>query len=236
MNWEAVWDNRDLLMAGLRVTVIASVVTVTLSILIGLTVVLARLSPSRSLRAIARLYVDALQNTPYLIVVFFVFFGLPEVGVTLSPLHCGIVGLSAYSGAFFAEAFRAGASAVDWGQWEAFRASGMGYVTGLRFVILPQALVYALPATTFQIVRAIKNTSVLSLVAGGDLLAAANQAVSTTFVVFPFYFFVAAVFLAMIIPLTRISEAIERRVSWRREVGRVPTLLEKSDGIGSSAT
>lgn len=184
--------------------------------MIGTAVVIASASPVRVLRVAAAVFVEIFQNTPYLLVVLFAYDGLAQVGLRFSALQAGIVGLSVYSGAYMAEAIRSGLLAVDRGQWLAARSSGMGFLQVIRLIVMPQAIAYAIPPLTNQWVRLIKNTSVLAIISGGDLLYQTNQLVSATYIVFPFYLVVAAGYWILTIPLSRAGEYIESCFAWRR--------------------
>jgi len=184
--------------------------------LIGIVVVVANASPVHAMRVATRIYVEVFQNTPYLLVVLFVYHGLAEVGLKFSALQAGIIGLSMYSGAYMAEAMRSGILAVDRGQWLAAIASGLGFMQTIRLIVMPQSFAYAIPPLTNQWVRVIKNTSVLAIVAGSDLLYQTNQLVAQTYIVFPFYLMVAAAYLILTIPLTRAGELVEGLFAWRR--------------------
>lgn len=188
--------------------------------LIGIVVVVARSAPSRALRSAASVYVEVFQNTPYLLVVLFVYDGLAQIGLRFDALQAGIIGLSIYSGAYMAEAIRSGFLAVDRGQWIAARSTGMGFMQVIRLIVMPQAIAYAIPPLTNQWVRLVKNTSVLAIIAGGDLLYQTNQLVSETYIVFPFYLVVAAGYWLLTIPLTRLGEYAERCFAWRRAAPR----------------
>ena len=214
--WSAVIEHRDVLLQGFAVTCISSFWCLVLSMALGLLVVVAGASPLRLLRVASNIYVEVFQNTPYLLVVLFFYDGLAQAGLKFTPLQAGVIGLSMYSGAYMAEAIRSGILAVDRGQWLAARASGFGFLHTIVLIVMPQALAYAIPPLTNQWVRLVKNTSVLAIIAGGDLLYQTNQLVSETYIVFPFYLVVAAAYLVLTIPLTRAAELVERSFGWRR--------------------
>ena len=220
MQWDVVLQHRDTLVEGLLVTIQASVASLVLSTLGGLVLGLADSAPVRWLRATSRIYVELFQNTPYLIVVLFMYHGLATAGLVLSAMGAGVLGLSLYSAAYMAEAIRSGIRSIHRGQWDAARVSGLSYLQTMRRVVLPQGLVYALPPLTNQWVRLVKNTSILAVIAGGDLLYQTNMLVAQTYVVFEFYLVVAAVYLVITVPLSRAAEVLERRIAWKRAPAR----------------
>jgi putative glutamine transport system permease protein len=219
MQWDVVFQHRDLLAEGLVVTLEASAASLVLSTLGGLVLGLADSAPVSWIRSVARVYVEVFQNTPYLIVVLFMYHGLANAGLLLSPMGAGVLGLSLYSAAYMAEAIRSGIRSIHRGQWDAARVSGLNYLQTMRRVVLPQGLVYALPPLTNQWVRLVKNTSILAVIAGGDLLYQTNLLVAQTYVVFEFYIVVAAVYLVITVPLSRAAEILERRIGWKRVAG-----------------
>lgn len=220
MQWDIVIQYRAEMAQGLLVTVEAAVASLVLSTLGGVVVGLAGSAPVRSLRGASRVYIEVFQNTPYLIIVYFMYHGLGHLGLLLTALQAGVLGLSIYSAAYMAEAIRSAVQSIHRGQWEAASVSGLTYLQAMRFVIIPQGLVYALPPLTNQWVRLIKNTSVLALIAGGDLLYQTNVLVAQTYVVFEFYILLAAAYLVITVPLSRAAEFIERRIGWRRAAVR----------------
>lgn len=223
MQWDVVLRHRDLLAEGLVVTIEASVASLVLSTLGGLVLGLADSAPVSWIRSVSRVYVEVFQNTPYLIVVLFMYHGLANAGLLLSPMGAGVLGLSLYSAAYMAEAIRSGIRSIHRGQWDAARVNGLSYLQIMRRVVLPQGLVYALPPLTNQWVRLVKNTSILAVIAGGDLLYQTNLLVAQTYVVFEFYLLVAAVYLVITVPLSRAAEILERRIAWKRVAGALGT-------------
>lgn len=209
-------EYREQLLSGVIYTIGVSVVTLLFSTVIGVLLAGLTLSHLPGARLAVTAYVEVFQNIPYLIVVLFFYFGLAEFGVRLSAVQAVVVGLSLYSAAYTAEALRGGISAVSKGELTAARAFGLRESDIFRRLLLPQAVVYALPSLTNQWVRVIKNTTVLAVIGGGDLLYQAYQLAAQTYEVFTFYAFVAVAYWVMIIPLTRLSARAEMLARWRR--------------------
>lgn len=215
MRWDVLSGHSDVFLSGLLVTVRASVLTLALSMGLAIIVASLRIGRMRVLRGLSRAYVEFLQNTPHIVVVFFAYYGLPRMGLTLSAFASGVVGLSIYSSAFMSEALRSGVNAVPRDNWEAGESSGLSTIGVFRHIVLPQAFAHAFPPLTNQWVRAVKNTSILAVIAGGDLLYHATRVASQTFAVFEVYGAIAIVYLSLTIPLSRLSQVVERRVAWR---------------------
>ena len=222
----ALLENRGLLLHGIAVTVKAGVLTLLLST--GLGFVVAAMRMSRQLGFVARAYVELFQNVPYLILVFLMYYGLPELKITLPAVTAAILGLSLYSSAYIAESLRSGVLAVSGGQLDAATASGLKQREIARSIVLNQALVYSLPAVTNQWSRIIKNTTVLAIVGGEDLLFEAANLSAITFAVFAFYAFAGVAYWLLSIPVTTGSRVVERLIPWRRaELGLHPLTLPR---------
>lgn len=157
-------------------------------------------------------YIQLIQGTPLLLQLFLVFFGLPLVGIEVSPLLAASLALTLYASAFLAEIWRGCVDAIPLGQWDASASLGMGFITQMRYVILPQALKIAVPPTVGFLVQLIKSTALASIV-GFDELTRAGQVVSNaTFQPLIVYSLVALIYFAMCFPLTVASRALERRM------------------------
>jgi len=217
-----LWDYREQLLNGAVTTIWVSILTLFLSTALGL-VVAGLANAGGAGHALSRVYVEIFQNIPYLILVFIFYFGLAQVGVRLSAVQAVIVGLTLYSAAYTAEAIDSGIRGVSDGERRAAVATGMDRLTILRAIVLPQAVVYCLPSLTNQWVRVIKNTTVLAVIGGGDLLYEANLGSAQTYQVFAFYGFVAVAYWILIIPLTRVSARAETVRAWRRAQLGLPT-------------
>jgi len=190
------------LLSGLLVTSFASLLALFLSFVLGIAVAIARLTSFRILRFFGALYVEFFQNTPLLIQVFLFYVGLPAMGIQLSGFTSGSLGLGVYTSAFVAEALRAGLLSVPKGQWESSRASGLSYLQSMQFVILPQAMKLVIGPLGNQFINLIKNSAVLGIVAGGDLMYRADLISSQTFLVFEVYAVTAVLYLLLTIPLS----------------------------------
>ncbi|GGE19770.1 putative glutamine ABC transporter permease protein GlnM [Marinithermofilum abyssi] len=198
---------------GFSVTLSASLLALILSLIVGTFVALARISPIRLLQGLGTAYVEFFRNTPLVIQVFFFAMGLPSIGVDISEFAAGALGLSVYTGAFIAEAIRAGIQSVPKGQMEAARSSGMSYMQAMRYVVLPQAFKIVIPPLGNQFVNLVKNSSVLAIIAGGDLLYHADLVYSQIFNVTMVYGFVALLYLVITLPLSYGVNRLERRLA-----------------------
>lgn len=160
-------------------------------------------------------YVSAFRNTPLLVQLFFLFYGLPFIGIRLSPMTCGIVGITLNEGAFIAEILRGNIQAIRKGEWEAAQSLGLSQVQVLRYAILPQAIRDAIPAITGQISIIIKDTSLLSLIMIVELTRVANKIYTRTFDTTGF-FVTAILYIGLYLVLNTSSRVLERKVRVRR--------------------
>lgn len=201
---------RESFINGFLTTLFVSMTALILSLGIGIIIALMRFSRVGVLEWAGTAYVEFFRNTPLVIQIFFFYFGLASIGINLSKFTVGSFGLAIYTGAFIAEAIRAGIQSIDRGQMEAARSSGFSYVQAMRYVILPQALKVVVPPIGNQFLNLVKNSSVLAIIAGGDLMYAADEA-AVEYDVIPIYLVIAAFYLMLTIPISIGIHFLERR-------------------------
>ncbi len=209
--WQALFANWDVFAEGFLTTLMASSMALGLALILGIIFGVLGSTHFKLPRAINRVYVEAIQNTPLVIQVFFLFNGLPHIGIMLPVLAVGVLGVGIYHGAYIAEVIRAGIQSIHRGQMEAALSQGFSYVGAMRHVILPQAARVVLPPLANQAVNLIKNTSVMALIAGGDLMYRADSWSSETLHYGPTYVVVALLYLAICFPLARLVRYLETR-------------------------
>lgn len=161
-------------------------------------------------------YVELLQGTPLLLQLFLVFFGLPLLGVDVSPLMAAGTALTLYATAFLAEIWRGCVDSVPRGQWDASASLGMTFVMQMRYVILPQALRIAVPPTVGFLVQLVKSTALASIVGFNELTKAGQIITNATFQPFLIYGLVALIYFCMCYPLTFWARRLERRLGRAR--------------------
>ncbi len=158
------------------------------------------------------LYIQLFQGTPLLLQLFLVFFGLPLLGVDVTPLMAAAIALTLYASAFLAEIWRGCVDAIPRGQWDASDSLGMNFLTLMRYVILPQSLKIAIPPTVGFLVQLIKSTALASIVGFNELTRTGQIVANATFEPFLIYGLVALIYFAMCYPLTVGSRVLERRM------------------------
>lgn len=209
----------DLLLTGALLTIQLTTMSVLFGLVVAVLCSYGRLYGPRWMAGAVALYVEAIRNTPLLVQLFFVFFGLPAVGLKLGPNEAAVLTMSANLGAYASEILRAGVEAVPRQQIEAALALGLRPVQIFRFVIFRPALRVCFPALGSQFVLLLLGSSVVSAIAAEDLTAVANVLQSRTFRSFEVYFVVLLLYMGMAIlfrMLFRVAYRIlfERRGGW----------------------
>jgi polar amino acid transport system permease protein len=196
------------LLEGLLVTFKITALSLVLSFLFGLIAALFRLSGSLPARAVARVYMELIRNTPLLIQIFFFYFVLSPV-LGFGGFTAVVLALSLFEGAYASEIFRAGIVSIHKGQWEAAYSLGLSGKDTYVHVILPQAVRRILPPLAGQAVSLVKDSALVSTVAIYDLTWHGQVIVSETFLTFEVWFTVAAVYLAVTLTLSLLSGMME---------------------------
>jgi len=199
------------LFEGFQMTILSSFIALIFSLLIGIVMAICQISGKKGLVILANCYVEFFRNIPLLIVAMFFYVVVPMLWFPLTGFTAGTLGLILYTGAFIADTVRAGIAAVPKGQMEAARASGLTFIEAMRHVILPQALKIVIPPLGNQFISLIKNSSVLALVAGFDLMYQADIIASETFNVFDTYILVGFIYLLLTMPLSYFMQYLERK-------------------------
>jgi len=209
--WQALFANWDVFAEGFLTTLLASFLALSLALVLGIIFGVLGSTNFTVPKAINRIYVEFIQNTPLVIQVFFLFNGLPHMGIMLPVLVVGVLGVGIYHGAYIAEVIRAGIQSIHRGQMEAALSQGFNYVGAMRYIILPQAARVVLPPLANQAVNLIKNTSVMALIAGGDLMYRADSWSSETLHYGPTYVVVGLLYLSICFPLANLVRYLEKR-------------------------
>jgi len=207
--WQALFSEWTVFAEGFANTALISVLALGLALLLGVLFGALASTKGKLPRFISRVYVEFIQNTPLVIQIFFLYNGLPYLGITMDVMAVGILGVGIYHGAYIAEVFRAGINAIPRGQREAAASQGFGYWQSMRYIILPQTLPIILPPLTNQAIFLIKNTSVLAMVAGGELMYRADSWSSNNLYYGPAYIVSGLLYLALCLPLSRLAKRLE---------------------------
>lgn len=209
--WEALFRDWAVFAEGFKVTILVTILALTLALILGIVFGVLGTSQWTLAKVVSRIYVEFIQNTPLVIQVFFLYHGLPHMGVMLPVFTVGVLGVGVYHGAYIAEVVRAGINSIHRGQMEAALSQGFSFWGAMRYVILPQASRIVLPPLTNQAVNLIKNTSVLAMVAGGDLMYRADSWSSENIYYGPAYVIVGLLYLLLCLPLATLTRRLERK-------------------------
>ncbi len=197
---------------GLRMTVQISIFSIILGTICGIVGALCRISKSFVLRGIANVYIEWIRNTPLLIQILFMYFGL-GVFFSLDPIIASVIALSFFSGAYITEIIRAGIQSVHKGQLEAALSIGMTEGQAMRLIILPQAIKRILPPLAGQFITLVKDSSLVSVIAVTDLTYVAKNVVTTTFRAFEVWLVIAAFYFVLSFVLSLAVRKLEGRLS-----------------------
>ena len=190
-----------LMLEGTETTLQIFLITLVLSIPLGMIVSLARLSPLKLISRLMELYIWVMRGTPLMLQLLFVYFALPMIGLKFSDLTAALLAFTLNYAAYFAEIFRAGIQSISRGQYEAAKTLGMSYQQTMIRIILPQVIRRVLPPISNETINLVKDTSLIYILAMNDLLRVARTIVQREFDMTPFV--IAAVFyLAMTFVLT----------------------------------
>ncbi|WP_018907023.1 amino acid ABC transporter permease [Variovorax paradoxus] len=206
----SVWAALPRLAEGARLTIMLSLATIGVGLVIGIVCALARTSHRAWLRWPASIYVEAIRNTPFLIQLFLIYFGLPSLGLRLDPVEAALIGMSINCGAYATEIVRAGIDAIPRGQLEAARALGFPVPSIVRHVVLFPALRAVFPALASQFILVMLGSAVVSTVSVEELTGVAHLIETENFRPFEVYLVVTAMYLAIAFSLKLIFAAIDR--------------------------
>lgn len=210
-DFSVVWENIGLFISGALLTFRVSLIAIAFGLVLGILGALFRTSGNRILNSLTLAYVEVIRNTPFLIQLFFIFFGLPKLGIRLNAEQAAILSLAINFGAYSTEIVRSGVESIPKGQIEAGMALGFKPLKIFRYIILIPALSNIYTALIGQVILAVLFTSVVSQIATEDLTFAGDFLNSRTFRSFEIYFTVCLFYLAIVWIIKGISYWVERR-------------------------
>jgi len=207
------WTNLKFLFGGLWYTILLSLTAISISVVVGLLVALPGLSENRFLRGINRVYVEIVRAVPILVLILWVYYGLPQVmDISIGVFWAGVIALALSDSAFQAEIFRAGIQSIDRGQYEASQSISLGYADTMRYVILPQAIRRILPALGNQLVYMLKMSSLVSVIGMQELTRRANELVVVEYRPLEVYTVLVLEYLVLILIVSALVRRLERRM------------------------
>jgi polar amino acid transport system permease protein/polar amino acid transport system substrate-binding protein len=183
------------------------------AVLSGLALAFCRIFGPLPVRWFATAYIELMRGTPLLIQLLFIFYGLPNIGIRLSPFVAGVLGLGLNYAASEAENYRAGLLAVPAGQWDAARALGLTHSQSLQLVIIPQAVRFVLPPLTNDFIALLKDSSLVSALTIVELTGAYHRLATETFDYFGTGLLIALIYLLLGLPFVRLARYSESRLA-----------------------
>jgi polar amino acid transport system permease protein len=212
LNFSVLLEYWPAMLAGLRMTIKISVLSIFFGTLMGLAGALAKVSRLRLLRALGTIYVEWIRNTPLLIQILFIYFGL-GVFIPFTPLTASVFALSFFSGAYITEIIRAGIQSIQKGQREAAVSLGMTDRQAMFLVILPQAIRRILPPLVGQFISLTKDSSLVSVIAVSELTYVAKNIVTVTFRAFEVWLAIAGFYFVLSFLLSYSVRTLEYRLA-----------------------
>ena len=214
MNWGFIEKYLPLYEKAAGLTVKLGVAGILISFLIGLICVAIQYYRVPVLRRIVSIYIEISRNTPLLVQLFFIYYGLPKIGIKTDPAACGIAGLAFLGGSYMAEAFRSGIESIPAVQEESAYSLGMSKFQTMRYVILPQALSVSVPALVANVIFLLKETSVFSAISLLDLMFTAKDLIGLYYKTTESLFLLVVFYLLILLPVSIIGSLLERRLRY----------------------
>ncbi len=195
--WNVIWQYWYLFLEGIFLTIQISSVATAMGLLIGMLMAGLQLMKNRAVSSIIQVYIEVIRNTPFLVQLFFVYFGLPTLGIKIPASQAALIALTINIGAYATEIVRAGIESISKGQIEAGRSLGLSGFQIFIYIILKPALITVYPALTSQFILIMLNSAVISVISARELAYQAKFLQSRTFRSFEIYFFVTFLYLGL---------------------------------------
>ncbi|RQS13583.1 amino acid ABC transporter permease [Burkholderia sp. Bp8998] len=210
---DLVIQTLPVMVKGALLTLKFAVASMALGLVVGLVVAILRIGSNRFASGLAQGYVSLMRGTPLLVQMFVVYYGLPDLGITLDPTTAGIFTLTLNAGAYLSESMRGAILGIGRGQWAAAHSLGLTHVQTLRYIVCPQALRLAVPSLGNTLISLIKDTSLVSVITVTELLRSTQEVIAATFQPLPLYLAAAAIYWVLSTLLTRLQGRVETRLS-----------------------
>ena len=214
MDWEYVAKILPLYGKAAVLTVRIGVLGILFAILVGLLCSVVRQMKIPVLKQLASVYIELSRNTPLLVQLFFIYYGLPKIGIKTDPETCGVAGLAFLGGSYMAEAFRSGLEAVGKIQHESALSLGLTGLQTFRYVILPQAFAISIPGITANVIFLLKETSVFSAISLMDLMFTAKDQIGLYYKTTECLVLLVVFYLLILLPVSLLGSLLERRVRY----------------------
>lgn len=216
--WEALFERWPDILTAFGTTVGISVLALIIALALGIVFGVLSVSRMPVLRGITRMYVEVVQNVPLLLQVFVFYAIFPLLGLSLAAFWIGVLAIGIYHGGYISEVVRSGIGSIHRGQFEAAKSQGFSYWQSMFIIILPQAIRIIMPPLAVQAANLVKNTSVLALIAGGELMYFSNSFAGATSYYGPVYVVAALLYFVICFPLSRLALYLERRTRSHKHI------------------
>lgn len=214
MNWDVIQEYLPLYQKAMGLTLRIGWMGILFAVVLGLLCALVVHYRIPVLKQIVKIYIELFRNTPLLVQLFFIYFGLPKIGLRITADACGVLGLALLGGSYMAEAFRSGLEAIEPVQMESALSLGMKHSQAVRYVILPQAVSISVPAFVANVIFLLKETSVFSAISLMDLMFTAKDLIGLYYKTAECLFLLVVFYLIILLPVSVIGSLLERRLRY----------------------
>ena len=214
LNWQFIMDSLPLYWEAGWTTLKLGFLGILISLIIGFVCSIVLYFKVKVLKSIVQVYIELSRNTPLLIQLFFLYFGLTKLGIALSENACAIIGLSFLGGSYMAEAYRSGLEAISKTQIESGLSIGLNKAQLVRYVIFPQAFSVSMPSLGANCIFLLKETSIVGAISVVDLMNITKDLIGMYYQTFEALFMLVAVYLVIILPLSLLLTWFERKVRY----------------------
>ena len=214
MEWDVIQEYLPLYWEAMFLTLKIGCIGIVCAIIIGIVCALISHYRIPVLRQVVKVYIELFRNTPLLVQLFFIYFGLPKLGISLSAEFCGAAGLSLLGGSYMAETLRSGLEAVDRIQTESALSLGMKPMQAIQYVVLPQAVSISEPAFVANVIFLLKETSVFSAISLMDLMFTAKDLIGLYYKTTECLFLLVIFYLIILLPVSVLGSLLERRLRY----------------------
>lgn len=214
MDWNVIAQYLPLYKKAAWLTLRLGLAGIVIAIVVGLVCALVQYYKVPVLRRIVGAYIELSRNTPLLVQLFFIYYGLPKIGIKTNAEICGIAGLAFLGGSYMAEAFRSGLESIEPIQTESAMSLGMDHAQTMRYIILPQAMSISVPAFVANVIFLLKETSVFSAISLMDLMFTAKDLIGLYYKTTEYLFLLGVFYLLILLPVSLLGSWLERRLRY----------------------
>ncbi len=214
MDWNVIAQYLPLYKKAAWLTLRLGLAGIVIAIVVGLVCALVQYYKVPVLRRIVGAYIELSRNTPLLVQLFFIYYGLPKIGIKTNAEICGIAGLAFLGGSYMAEAFRSGLESIEPIQTESAMSLGMDHAQTMRYIILPQAMSISVPAFAANVIFLLKETSGFSAISLMDLMFTAKDLIGLYYKTTECLFLLVVFYLLILLPVSLLGSWLERRLRY----------------------